>query len=434
MYVFIGIFFAICLLFYIIGFWRRRRIRKKVCRMNFVEKCCRLNELIEPFGFVYLPRDDIFSSVLDGWQREFGYCAAFDTAAPHLNMVFDCEPVYFDYDSRTWLLEFWKGQYGINAGAEIGIYQADAVLSPGQYKTALFHSVPDEEMLPFQMELLFQNRRLFLVERVHWWLTGFRMGQYCEPEDLQMQISVTFPNQEMLRAFLEGMRRAGYTESQLSVRRLTVSFTFDHAMPSPENAGKTRRCGFASRFSQWKNRMFCRLFRRVTRPFTCTVDRMLYLYFFLPVAFRRMLEPRKYRMKKHGRRYHAPCRRGRKQKKCREICPVRCPEYCGNKCHNKYEKNCSGSEAQSKRHNCSECHNTCESPCAEGCGNARQESGAARPREVCRDECKENCRNDCRTNCRTDCDESCRNDCRTNCGTDCGEGCRNDCSSCRRPS
>ena len=42
--------------------------------------------------------------------------------APRFQMVFDALPVYFDYQKKTWLIEFWKGQYGINTGAEIGIY------------------------------------------------------------------------------------------------------------------------------------------------------------------------------------------------------------------------------------------------------------------------------------------------------------------------
>mgnify|MGYP000621142798 CR=1 FL=1 len=51
---------------------------------------------------------------------------------------------YFDYQGKTWLLEFWKGQYGINTGAEIGIYRADTLLSPAQRPYTLFHTVPDE--------------------------------------------------------------------------------------------------------------------------------------------------------------------------------------------------------------------------------------------------------------------------------------------------
>ena len=33
-----------------------------------------------------------------------------------MEYVFMCLPVYFDYGGKTWLMEFWKGGYGITAG------------------------------------------------------------------------------------------------------------------------------------------------------------------------------------------------------------------------------------------------------------------------------------------------------------------------------
>lgn len=270
MYFLFGIFFALCIFCLILFYWKKRHIIRKICCMNCAEKCRLLNDLIRPFGFEYLPDQDIFTSRLDAWQREFGYCAAFDTAAPHFNMVFDRQPIYFDYDGRTWLIEFWKGQYGINIGTEIGVYQADRILSPEEYETTLFHSVPDEQLLRLRMEISLRGCYLFCIERLHWWLTGFRMGEYCEPDELEMQISICFPNEEMLHSFEYSMDAAGYLQPH----------------------------GLACRFAQWKNRIFCRLFCLITKPFTCTVDRILYLYYFLPIAFRRAVNPRKYRSRR----------------------------------------------------------------------------------------------------------------------------------------
>ena len=44
-------------------------------------------------------------------------------------MIIDAYPVYFDYQDKTWMIEFWRGQYGINTGAEIGVYHAVAFFS-----------------------------------------------------------------------------------------------------------------------------------------------------------------------------------------------------------------------------------------------------------------------------------------------------------------
>ena len=68
--------------------------------------------------------------------------------APRFQMVFDSLPVYFNYRGRTWLIEFWKGQYGINAGGEIGIYHCDRLLSESEYRNAHFKAAGEEEMLP----------------------------------------------------------------------------------------------------------------------------------------------------------------------------------------------------------------------------------------------------------------------------------------------
>ena len=53
------------------------------------------------------------------------------------------------------MIEFWKGQYGITAGAEIGVYRTEGILAPEQYEHALFQSVSDEDLFPMSMELFF---------------------------------------------------------------------------------------------------------------------------------------------------------------------------------------------------------------------------------------------------------------------------------------
>lgn len=295
MYFLFGIFFIICLFFLITGCWRRHRIICRVRKMAFCDKICLLNDIIAPFGFFYHPTQDVIVSTVDAWQREFGYCAAYDKTAPYFNMVFDCEPVYFDYNGRTWLIEFWKGQYGINTGAEIGIYHADSVLAPEEYSRTLFQSASDREMLNLSSELTRLGRRLYCLNGTHWWLSGFRMGYYSNPDELSLRLSLTFPDACMLQSFTESLRRRGYNDCSLCVCGLTANITF-HA-PS-----RGRRRTLRAAVSQWKNRLFCRLFCHVTRPFTQTYDKLLYLYFYLPPAFRHMLSFKRNRKQKRRRR------------------------------------------------------------------------------------------------------------------------------------
>ena len=73
-------------------------------------------------GFSYDAQKDLFYSTKNAWQKNFGYTHLYDVAAPIFRMIIDTEPIKFFYDNKNWLITFWKGQYGIVTGAEIGIY------------------------------------------------------------------------------------------------------------------------------------------------------------------------------------------------------------------------------------------------------------------------------------------------------------------------
>ena len=282
MYFWFGVFLFICIVFLILGLHRRKCIIKKVCQMDTERKVELLNAVMESFGFAYQVKQDLVTSRVDAWQRKFGYRTLFDKTASGFNMVFDSEPVFFYYKNRTYRIEFWKGQYGINIGGEIGAYYADGRLKEEEFDTASFQSVSDEELLHLGITFFYKGQKVFEHAGKHWWLTGFSLGRYCEPEDTVMWAFVEFPNQEMLKSFVESLLNKGYRKCEISINDLTVSFLY--ARPFAKQARCTHR--LRALWSQWKNRRFCSLFLWATKPFACTLDRILYLYFFLPVAFR----------------------------------------------------------------------------------------------------------------------------------------------------
>lgn len=303
MYLFSGLLLFILVLFFIFNHHRKKCIIKKICSMCDKEKCCWLNEIVEPSGFAYQLCQDIFTTRVDCWQREFGYRALYDKTAPLFNMVFDCEPIYFNYEGKTWLIEFWKGQYGINIGAEIGVYHADTIIPPAQQKNAMFMPVSDEEMLPLSMSLYRNNQQILSLKARHWWLTGFDMGRIAYPASLTLKAAIGFPNQRMLYAFLEGFRRAGYTDYDICDCGVVFCFHFRRPrIPNPDLYQP-----FNKAFALWRDKIFVALYLWVTRPFCTTLDKMLYLYCFLPFAFRRMLcirKPNRRKCGKRQRRYH----------------------------------------------------------------------------------------------------------------------------------
>lgn len=257
------------------------------------EKCLLLNELIKPFGYSYLPSQDLFNSQLDAWQRSFGYGSLYDQTSFRFGMIFDSLPIYFNYNNKTWLIEFWKGQYGINTGAEAGIYYADHILNEKDYDNTIFQSVSNPDMPIFSFQLYRKNTLLAELSGHHWWLTAFSLGLFSEPKDLSMKIGVTLRNRHMRNAFIEGLQKAGYQAQDIHLSCNTVIFTFTETILE-----RSRFTRFRIRLAQWKNRFWCNVYLWATKPFVQSLDRTLYLYYFLPYSFRRILRIRKYKKKK----------------------------------------------------------------------------------------------------------------------------------------
>lgn len=290
--------------------FRRREIICKIRDMEKCEKCSLLEELAEPFGYVYHCCCGFFSSAVDAWQKTAGYAWVYDYMAPRFQMVFDSLPVYFNYRGKTWLIEFWKGQYGINTGAEIGVYHADRLLSESEYHTALFHGVGEEEMPFCSMQLCRENGACVEISERHWWLTAFVPGVFSHPSRLCLKAKVCFCDREMLEAFHRSLCRSGCPIEGITVQNLCLSFVF--RKPGKVRYGLLTR--LHRRLSQCLNRIYCRLFLWVTRPFTCTEDRVLFLYYYIPFCFRRLLRLRRFH--RHCHRRHG-CRRPKCCRGCR---------------------------------------------------------------------------------------------------------------------
>ena len=192
-----------------------------------------LGRVVYAAGFCYLPEEDIICSTMNNVQRMSGYCKGYDEAAIAINSVIDCEPIYFCYDGYEWMIELWKGQYGIETGCEIGVYyrEQDKPLSFAE-KTVMgkmYSCVPDERMLDLKFILYKNGQQLFVRDwERHWWLTGFRWGLLSEPEQLEMAVGICFPDRKMQQAFVhQGLEQMGYSYVQTG----TCSVEFCFAKP-----------------------------------------------------------------------------------------------------------------------------------------------------------------------------------------------------------
>lgn len=298
MYFLVGFLLFSALFLFLFFLFRKKKACEILCKMSCSEKLDTLCGLIKPFGYCYVPAQDVFSTLVDAPQRTFGYTALYDSYAAYFGMVFDCLPVYFDYGGKTWLIEIWKGQYGINMGCEVGVYRADSLVASINRKTALFQSVGDLEMLPMSVRLYRNGKECAHLRRRHWWLTIFKMGCYSKPQDLSVKVNITFPDLEMLSAFADSLGE--YKNVSFCICGMQVQILFNICTSCTLSFWRSLVC----RLSQWKNRLSCRLFLWMTKPFSSSMDRLLCLYFCLPLFFRRI-----FKGKKRGQCCRMSCRR-----------------------------------------------------------------------------------------------------------------------------
>lgn len=294
LYLLIPAAFLLFLILMIILHFKKKAVIKKINALSATDKKQLLDTLGAPVGYLYEPYRDIFISRVNAPQKVFGYTSFYDFSAPYLNMVFDYETIYFNYNARTWLIEIWKGQYGINTGCELGIYYADSIVSPDLYTTTHFQAVNAKDMLDVALVLNIstgQNssgyEELGRINRRHWWLTIFRMGYFTKPKDIIVNISIRFKDCAMMSSFLRSFEQTlpgiGYRTNGL-----TVYFNFAHS---------NRRYSVFKRLVRRIALLSCRLygitFRYITRPFTNSGDRLIYLYYYLPFTVRLFLKNKK---------------------------------------------------------------------------------------------------------------------------------------------
>lgn len=295
-YVFLAAFAVVApaaLMIYLFLWHRLRRARNKVYSLSAEEKAGRLNAALDPFGFCYEEGDDSISSGMYPWQRQMGYCKAYDEAAMAMNIVIDCEPIYFNCGSRRYLLELWKGQYGCATGAEIGIYVNRDRDFEKPAEELFYECVEDAERLFLNFTLIKNGEVILRRNALHWWLTGFLAGMYAEPEELTLKAEISFPNLRMCSAFYEGLLRAGYGRKEIRVEGYTVIFSFEKPhIGQTMNKRRYDKQRLHILYRTWirkQNQYTCSMYGKLTKNFDTTLNRITFLGYSFPVLYRMLI-------------------------------------------------------------------------------------------------------------------------------------------------
>ncbi|HEY9061146.1 MAG TPA: DUF4474 domain-containing protein [Pseudobacteroides sp.] len=250
-----------------------------------------IEKTIEFAGFSYDEEQDMYYSNKDSWQRKFGYCRLYDEAAAPFGMIVDCDPIKFEYAGKRWLIEFWKGQYDLTTGCEIGVYTTDKsdFSIPNIFTGTFYDCVDDEDQLYMEFTLSKFGEILFHRGEKHWWLTGFKLGEFSEPYELIMDISITLKDKEMLDAFVGGLREANYSDKEFDIEGNTVfiKYVFPHTQQP------LSRIKQAEWIIQRKNEAMCEKFVEITAGCMNMSEKLNALKEQSPDLYKKILHPGK---------------------------------------------------------------------------------------------------------------------------------------------
>ena len=166
------------------------------------------NQILALFGYEYDAEQNIYYTSMNPWQRYFGFTDLYDDMAVYTNMRYQTLKIDFEYGDLLWRLQWWKGQYGVLEGAELGVYTKEY-----DNVDSMFYECAEDHNL-FEMSFEYyhslsdynSNKVLFTrPSQEHWWITGFKFG-WCNPEDNVVKATLIARNKAMADGIEQGLQ------------------------------------------------------------------------------------------------------------------------------------------------------------------------------------------------------------------------------------
>lgn len=153
------------------------------------------------------------------WQKNFGFNEVYDTFAPVTMMYYDTVRTTFEYGGKEWMIQTWKGQYGVMfVGGEVGVYTRPTGSIGSHYVCA-----DKEDWLYMETAFMWDEygtgeyRAVFNRDYdKYWWATGFVVGfpngsLRKTLTEFRLVTHITFKDAEMADAFCKAFEANGFT-------------------------------------------------------------------------------------------------------------------------------------------------------------------------------------------------------------------------------
>ena len=153
------------------------------------------------------------------WQKNFGFNEVYDKFAPVTMMYYDTVRTTFEYGGKEWMIQTWKGQYGVMfVGGEVGVYTRPTGSIGSHYVCA-----DKEDWLYMETAFMWDEygtgeyRAVFNRDYdKYWWATGFVVGfpngsLRKTLTEFRLVTHITFKDAEMADAFCKAFEANGFT-------------------------------------------------------------------------------------------------------------------------------------------------------------------------------------------------------------------------------
>ena len=168
-------------------------------------------------------------------KRKVGYNKATASTAGIRDSYLDTLRVYFTYNNKDWLIEFWKGEYGkTHVGGEVGIYTNSTPSSTGtdqlsanKGETKVFNAAGHSDRLNCSVQLWqyvkstdpepisIVSTAMKVCQRNY----GFKEGVIENPNNrstIVMSAKIEFPTLDMIELFTNALEDKGFQQGNVS--------------------------------------------------------------------------------------------------------------------------------------------------------------------------------------------------------------------------